>query len=139
MPTKPDLTVAVDPGVKRTGLAVSSPTGIVTSSWRPWAAVRYLHNCCQAEQVEQVILEQWVPYPEAMNGNAWRDLVEVKTLGAMEWLCRQYGVKFCYQATGILKPTQAYANSQGYQWKARNRDEKAAETHLYYYQQLREE
>jgi hypothetical protein len=68
-----------------------------------------------------------------MAGNAWQQLTEVLTSGAIEWMCRQAEVRYTYQPTSILVPTYARATAEGYEWKYTNRDERAAETHLVYY------
>ena len=125
--------IAIDPGEKRTGIAVYDLDGSTYClSREPWQAATWL-DTQPSKSIELVILEQWVPYPHAQAGNAWRDLVEVKTLGALEYICRSARIKYVYQQTSILLPTAARAEYHGYRWTSSNRDEKAAETHLYHY------
>lgn len=129
--------IAVDPGEKRTGLAVYDMDGsLYTQSFEPWGICAWLEGQ-PSQSIAHVVLEQWVAYPDAAAGNAWRQLLEVRLLGALEWICKTRFIEYSFQPTGILIPTTAYANSEGYQWRALNRDEKAAETHLYHYMHLR--
>ena len=131
--------IAVDPGEKRTGLAVRDLDGTTyCQTIEPWGICVWLSSQ-PGNTIHHVVLEQWVPYPDAQAGNAWRDLVEVKQLGALEWICKSRFIPYTYQPTQILTPTQALADADGYQWKATNRDEKAAESHLYYYLNLRKD
>lgn len=131
--------LSFDPGEIRTGLAVGYEDGKVHCfSFEPWDAVQFLETF-PLKIVKHVVLEQWVPYPGAQHGNAWRNLVEVKTLGALEWVCMRNGIPWSHSRTNNLEPTTALANADGYQWQAANRDEKAAEAHLYYYRNLREQ
>lgn len=130
--------IALDPGEKRSGLVCLSEHGLHAFTYKPWAAVRWFNGIADkmADEIDIVILEQWVPYPDAMNGNAWRDLIEAKILGAFEWICQLNEIPYTYQPTTILVPTTALADARGYQWVATNRDEKAAEAHLYHYRHL---
>ncbi len=138
---KPDLRLTVvwfDPGRKRTGVAQYEPmSSIITRSMGPWEAVAYLETIITT--VDVVGIENWVSYPQATAGNAWDELLEVRTIGALEWVCSQVGKRPVFQTTGILTPTRAIAKARGYQWIGNNRDEIAAETHLYYYQHLRKD
>lgn len=130
--------LAVDTGAKRTGLATW--TGQTrTMSEKPWDAVQWLQQMLDIGYFDVVVLERWVPYPGAQHGNAWRELTEVLTLGAMEWECRKSNTHFVYQQTSILTPTMAYADAHDYEWVATNRDEKAAETHLYHYLNMQDQ
>lgn len=125
--------IAIDPGEKRTGLAVRDLDGtIYCQSFEPWGICAWLESQ-PSGSVNHVVLEQWVAYPHASAGNAWRQLLEVRLLGALEWICKTRFIPYSYQPTSILIPTQAHADSMGYRWAATNRDEKAAETHLYRY------
>lgn len=135
------MIIAFDPGAKRTGIAVRDlDDSRYCFSREPWLAVLWLDSQ-PAISVGLVILEQWTPNPNKQAGNAWRDLVEVKTLGALEWICRSKQIEYIYQPTGILKPIFAMADARGHKWRATNRDEKAAEAHLLHweYQQTQEE
>lgn len=125
---------AIDPGQEHTGIALQY--GIMTTclTLPPWEAVSFLNGRLTTD--DQVVMENWVPYPDTPS-NAYRDLIEAKILGAIEWICRQRRTPYCYQQTSILVPTQALADSRGYQWAARDRDQKAAETHLYHHMYLK--
>lgn len=128
--------LVLDPGEKRCGWAFRHTGQLSTFSHGPWEAVNWFDSYIehQPNPPDMVVLEQWVSYPHAQAGNAWRDLVEVKVLGAVEYICKKNGVNYVYQQTSLLKPTAARAQANGYNFIARNRDEKAAETHLYYFE-----
>lgn len=123
--------VAIDPGEKRTGMAVRDLDGsIFCQSFEPWGVCGWLESQ-PANSINHVVIEQWVAYPGAAAGNAWRKLLEVRQIGAIERWCQIHFVPHSFQPTSILVPTQALADNAGYRWRASNRDEKAAETHLY--------
>ena len=124
--------VAIDPGAVRTGVAVRAIDGQIHCLSGSPSVVKLWFRSVLAG-VELVVLEKWVSYPGKAAANAWRDLAEVKLLGVLEDICEQNGWPYIYQPTRLLAGTQAAADAAGYQWRARNRDEKAAETHLYYY------
>ncbi len=138
----PDTTksvLAIDPGEKRTGLALYDPDidTITTFSRDPWDEVGYVERSITTLNV--IVIENWVSYPHAQAGNAWRELLEVRIIGALEWVCKQHGIEPVFQSTNILIPARAIAKAQGYQWVGDNRDELAAEAHLYHYRHLRED
>lgn len=128
--------LVLDPGAKRCGWAYRKDGRISCFSHGPEQAEDWFNSLIKYNwsKPDIVIMEQWVSYPHATAGNAWRDLREVRVLGAVEFLCRKNGINYLYQPTGLLKPTMAMADARGYQWVAENRDEKAAETHLYYFE-----
>ena len=105
-------------------------------SFEPWGVCTWL-NAQPSNSISHVVIEQWVVYP-GNSGNAWRALLEVRQIGAIEWICKTRFIPYSFQPTGILIPTKALADEAGYKWQSTNRDEKAAETHLYKYLNLRE-
>lgn len=126
---------AIDPGEERTGIAIWIPKDkVICHTLQPWQAVRFLDPLIWEDC--EIVMENWVPYPDTPS-NAYRDLIEAKILGAIEYMCQTRKLRYAYQPTTILTPTTALADSRGYRWAATNRDEKAAETHLYYYKNLR--
>lgn len=129
--------LAVDTGAERTGMVCSlNGETVWAMTMAPWEAWEWVDEKTESWMFDLVILERWVPYPGAEHGNAWRELTEVLTLGAMEGSCRKHDVPYIYQPTSVLKPATAIANAEGYEWVGTNRDEKAAEAHLYYYLNL---
>ncbi len=128
-------TYAIDPGEKRTGIAIWIPVDkVICHTLPPWQAVDFLDRILYEDC--EVVMENWVPYPDTPSNN-YRDLIEAKILGAIEHVCRKRNIPYCYQPTTILIPTTALADSRGYRWSSTNRDEKAAETHLYYHRHLK--
>ena len=127
--------LALDPGAKNCGWAYLKRDGISCFTHEPWQAVEWFDDLIEQHGMrpEVVVMEQWVSYPHANAGNAWQQLTEVRVLGCIEFICRKNGISFVFQPTGILTPTMARATANGYKWTASNRDEKAAETHLYHY------
>lgn len=129
------MIIAVDPGEERTGIATMLGCGkVVCHTLKPWQAVRYLDHLLWEDVT--LVMENWIPYPN-QGSNTYRELIEAKCLGALEYMCQTRQVTYAYQPTTILTPTQALADSRGYRWSAIDRDQKSAETHLYYYNHLR--
>lgn len=138
--TPSDIVIAVDPGEKRTGIAVAWPERVTCTTHGPWEAVAEVEALIEETnewQLAAVVAERWVPYGGGSNN--FRELIEAKCLGAIQWMCKQHGVVYVEQPTSLLKPTQAIADSRGYVWKSKDRDQHSAETHLYHYLHLGEE
>jgi hypothetical protein len=126
--------IAIDPGLERTGVAIHRGAEVECLTLTPWGSVKYVDNYLfnYASQVRAVIVERWAIHA-GVNATMGRELIEAKTIGAIEWLCGLRKVMYVEQQPSTLRPAGALMRFWEIKPVATNRDEASAEKHLWYY------
>lgn len=127
--------LAIDPGDIHVGWCFHHPTPawvVETGEWTPTETCDQLVRLLTRDEVDEIIVEEFVLYEKDIGKQAWSKLQTSQLIGAIKLIAYWFRIPIIEQGAYIKKPTRAQLRGRGITQVGRNIHEKDAELHLYY-------
>lgn len=125
--------IAIDPGDTHVGYAYNGfGSAVTTGEWTPAECCDELIDMFTKNEVDEVVLEEFVLYQQEYANQAWSPMKTSQLIGAIKLICRWFRIPWVEQGAYIKKPTRAQLRGRGIRQVGKDVHEKDAELHLYH-------
>jgi hypothetical protein len=83
-------------------------------------------------KVDELIIEEYVLYPNEMANQTWSDLRTPQLIGALKHIAYMFRIPYVMQGAAIKTPTRAQCKRRGIRLEGASIHARDAELHLYY-------
>ena len=132
-------TIAIDPGDIHVGVAYFNPYGpdwedweVETWEWSPTEICEGLICMCTRNQIEEIVIEEFVLYEQEYANQAWSPMLTSQLIGAIKLIAHMFRIPLTEQGASIKKPTRAQLRGRGIPQVGKSVHEEDAELHGYY-------
>jgi hypothetical protein len=125
--------LAIDPGDKHVGWAYSPDGATVTSGeWRPGEAVDRVVRMMTLDEVQELIVEEFILYEWEAKKQAWSKLQTSQLIGGLKVVAHFFRIPVVEQGAYIKKPTRAQLAGRKIAMQGGSIHSKDAQLHLWY-------
>jgi hypothetical protein len=103
-----------------------------TGEWKPKEACERVIYLMTRNEVDELILEEFVLYEKDIQKQAWSKLQTSQLIGALKLIAWMFRIPVIEQGANIKKPTRAQLRARGIRQIGKVIHERDAELHLYY-------
>lgn len=131
----PDLLkrLAIDPGDVHVGWARCLDSGLIRSGeWSPTETCDRVIVLMTENKVEELIIEEYVLYPDEYQAQTWSDLKTPQLIGALRHISHMFRIPVVMQGAAVKTPTRAQMKRRGFRHTGTSIHARDAELHLYY-------
>lgn len=125
--------LAIDPGDVHVGWARSLDSGLVRSGeWAFPEAPGRIVTLMTENKVDELIIEEFVLYPEEYQQQIWSDMKTPQLIGALRHIAHMFRIPVVMQGAAIKTPTRAQLKKRKIPLRGPSIHARDAELHLYY-------
>lgn len=124
--------LAIDPGDDHVGYAYDGNGGVIAGEWTPAEACENVALMATRNQIDELILEEFVLYEKDIRKQAWSKLQTSQLIGALKLIAHWFRIPVIEQGAYIKKPTRAQIRARGIKQVGGVIHALDAELHLWY-------
>lgn len=124
--------LAIDPGDKHVGWAYDGTGEITAGEWTPAQCCDELILMMTRDEVDEVIIEEWVLYEWEAQKQAWSHFESSQLIGAIKLICRMFDIPWEEQGANIKKPTRRQLEARGIKQVGGSIHSSDAQLHLHH-------
>lgn len=124
--------LAIDPGDVHVGYAFDYEGEIMTGECSPAAACDGVITLMTRNAIDELVIEEWVLYPEERTNQTWKPMLTSQLIGALKHIAHMFRVPVVEQGAAIKKPTRKQLPARGIEQQGQTIHARDAELHLWY-------
>lgn len=124
--------LAIDPGDVHVGWAYDDEHYVTAGEWTPAETPDRVVEMLTRNQVDEIIIEEWVLYDWEAQKQAWSDFKSSQLIGALKVIGHWFRIPVVMQGADKKKPTRRQLQARGIKQVGHVIHARDAELHLYY-------
>jgi hypothetical protein len=124
--------LAIDPGDVHVGWAYDDDHTVTAGEWTPAETPDRIVAMLTRNQVDEIIIEEWVLYDWETEKQAWSDFKSSQLIGALKLVASWFRIPVVMQGANVKKPTRRQLAARGIKQVGPVIHARDAELHLYY-------